>query len=64
MSTKTKQQQRKRSCDNCAAMSLMLCGDGLLHRHCDTMNLYIADWNTDAVCNNHRWPEKRKGVMA
>lgn len=52
------------SCDNCAAMSLILCGDGLLHRHCDDMNLYIADWNNNAVCDHHHKQAKRKGALA
>ena len=38
-------------------MTLMLCGDGLLHRHCDAMNLYIADWNVVAVCNLHTFSQ-------
>lgn len=59
MSTATK--QRQRTCDNCAKMTLMLCGDGLLHRHCDDMNLYINDLNTQAVCTRHVWPAARKG---
>lgn len=59
MSVKTK--MRQRTCDNCAQMTLLLCGDGLMHRHCDQMNLFIADWNQLAVCANHVWPTIRKG---
>ena len=59
MSVKTK--MRQRTCDNCAQMTLLLCGDGLMHRHCDQMNLFIADWNQLAFCANHAWLTIRKG---
>ena len=59
--TATQTREQQRTCDNCALMTLLLCGDGLLHRHCDEMNLFIADWNVAAVCNLHRWIANRKG---
>ena len=48
-----------RSSDNCDLMSLLLCRDGLLHRYCEVLRLFIADWNNQATCLHHRFASEK-----
>ena len=66
MRTKTTRQRkatapRRRLCDNCASMALLLSGTGYLHRYCNNMHLYIDDLNHNAVCTMHTF---QKGGLA